>query len=109
MSATVTRTLTNIKTNLTRNNGNISGIDPQLVAELLASITGLLNSIADNTAPVERIYNVLSEYVDYVKGGSNVTTSGGNPDNRVNMPTGNNDIDSNIQGLVASLAAIARG
>jgi len=109
MTAAVTKTLTSIKSDLTKSGGRVSGIDPSLVADLLASITGLLDSIAANTAPTEKIYNVLSEYVDYVKGNSNQTGSTRDSNQKVNMPTNTNDIDSNLVGLVQTLTAIARG
>ena len=108
LKSSVTKTLSNIKTSLTKSNGNISGIDPTLVADLLSSITTLLNSIANNTAPTEKIYDALTEYIDYVKGNKASTTSSSS-NTQVNIPTSNEEIDSNLAGLVSTLAAIARG
>ena len=34
-----------------------------LVEKLISSIVAVLNKIADNTAPVEKIYAALSEYL----------------------------------------------
>jgi len=111
MSAVVTKTLNNIKTNLTNNGGSMSGVDPSLVTDLLTAITSLLNSISENTAPTEKIYAALTDYIEYVKGNkeSNQTTTNNQNTNKVNMPTTTNDIDTNIASLVSTLSAIARG
>lgn len=109
VTKTVTRTLNKLKKNLTgglSNNGYIrGGIDPDLVEDLLMSITTLLNSINSNTAPVQQIYDVLSEYVNYVKTGKAPTVT----NDRVSMPRNNNEVDNNFANLVTTLAAIARG
>lgn len=105
LSATVTRTLTSIKSNIS-NGESYRGIDPALITELLGSITTLLNSIANNTAPTERIYNALTEYIDFVKGNK---SNRSNATDRVNMPTNDDEIQASIAGLVNSLSAIARG
>ena len=110
----VTATLTKIKDNLTKvknnrssNSSNSSGIDPSLVTELLASITKLLDSIATNTAPTEKIYAALSEYIDYVKG--NNKTTGTKTAEKVQIPTNSEEVDGNLANLVATLSAIAAG
>lgn len=110
----VTATLTKIKDNLTKvknnrssNSSNSSGIDPSLVTELLASITKLLDSIATNTAPTEKIYAALSEYIDYVKGNSK--TTGTKTAEKVQIPTNSEEVDGNLANLVATLSAIAAG
>ena len=108
----ITTTLSNFRTNLSRNryssSGGSTGIDPVLVTNLLVSITSLLDSIASNTAPTERIYTALVEYINYVKG-ENASTTNKSAKEKVNMPTTNDDIDANLAGLVSTLAAIARG
>ena len=109
LTKTVTKTLTNLKKNLTggiNNNGysNSGTIDAELVESLLVSITQLLNSINSNTAPTQQIYNALKEYIDYVKGNKTTTST-----NQVSMPTNNNEVDTNFANLVTTLAAIARG
>jgi len=108
MKTSVTNTLSSIKSSLTKSNGNISGVDPSLVAELLSSITSLLNNIANNTAPTERIYNALTEYIDYIKG-NKTSSSSSSSNEQVTMPRSNDEIDSNLAGLVSTLAAIAKG
>ena len=108
---TVTKTLSNFRTNLlgtSSYDNNSSGIDPALVADLLSSITSLLDSIANNTAPTEKIYDALTEYIDYVKGNKGTTTSS-KVTEKMDMPKSTDDIDSNLAGLVSTLAAIARG
>lgn len=108
MKTSVTNTLSSIKSSLVKSNGNMSGVDPALVTELLASITSLLNSIANNTAPTERIYNALTEYIDFVKG-NKTSSSTSSSNEQVTMPRSNDEIDSNLAGLVSTLAAIAKG
>ena len=103
----ITTTLTNFRSNLTGSvSTGSSGIDPTLVADLLASITSLLDSIASNTAPTEKIYEALTEYIDYIKG--NKGTSARSSE-QIEIPKSSEDIDSNLAGLVSTLAAIARG
>jgi hypothetical protein len=108
IKTSVTNTLSSIKSSLTKSNGNISGVDPSLVAELLSSITSLLNNIANNTAPTERIYNALTEYIDYIKG-NKTSSSSSSSNEQVTIPRSNDEIDSNLAGLVSTLAAIAKG
>ena len=109
LTKTVTKTLTNLKKNLTggiSNNGytNNGSIDAELVENLLVSITSLLNSINNNTAPTQQIYDALKEYIDYVKGNKSSTST-----DQVAMPTNSNEVDTNFANLVTTLAAIARG
>ena len=114
-SEAVTATLTKLKDNLTKvkKSGNYSGtgIDPTLVTDLLAAITKLLDSIANNTAPTQQIYTALTEYIEYVKGESdkNKSTNNYSSKNKVQMPTNNTEVDSNLSNLITTLSAIAAG
>lgn len=105
--------LTNIS-NRTRSTS--SEINPQLVAELLKSITNILNNIAANTAPVEKIYQVLSTYINAggasgLKSDNKVVVNKKNNSNSSNQPSGGDsgEIDSNISTLVGVLAELAKG
>jgi hypothetical protein len=114
LAKTTTNILNKMKSNLTgdlANNGattsvSYSGVDPALVTELLSAITTLLNSIANNTAPTQQIYDVLVEYIEYVKTGTKSTK---NATNTQQVPTSSDEVDTNLANLVTTLAAIARG
>ena len=93
------------------NAGNAGTISPELVAQLLSSITALLESIANNTAPVAQIYSALRAYMQ-AGGGTHEEEA-----NRVtpvdNHPSGagatDDTVDANIQSLVGVLAQLAKG
>ena len=114
LAKTTTNILNKMKSNLTgglANNGtstsvSYTGVDPTLVTELLSAITTLLNSIANNTAPTQQIYDVLVDYIDYVKTGTKSTR---NATNTQQVPTSSDEVDTNLANLVTTLAAIARG
>ena len=104
-----TRILNNIKSNI--ETGSKSGsISPDVVERLIRSITNVLELIASNTAPVEKIYKLLSEYIN--------SKSDPKKQNTTNTPTtaiinNKNDfekeIDVAIVNLVGTLGEIARG
>ena len=91
--------------NNTSVNYNTSGVDPALVNKLLDSIAVLLESISNNTAPINKIYEVLTTYLSGK--GNNITS---NKTSSIDTQTNTSDeIDSNVVNLVNTLAAIARG
>ena len=100
------------------NDGTIS---VELFIKFIKAISGLLNTVANNTSPIGQIYDVLSNNLGKNNNSSGSATSktatGANTTS--NEKTGNNsgsfggssdlDIDSNIKGLTDVLAAIAKG
>ena len=103
--------LNNVKTSVA-NAGQAGAISPELVAQLLASITALLEKVADNTAPVSSIYAALKAYL--ASGGASGTSDNVPKVTPVKNPDAaamNNDdtVDKNIQSLVGVLAQLAKG
>lgn len=94
------------------NNGNVS---KDTVLKLVDSIGNILNSIAKNTVPVEKIYELLAEYIK--NGGSmsntNTTETNSRPSPKSSNVKTNNvpdqEIDANIHALAETLAALAKG
>ena len=78
-------------------------VSADLVNKLLQAITALLSTIADNTAPIEKIYNAL---VTYTKG--NNTTTKHEKGETTTTSTGT-DVDENFTALVGVLAQLAKG
>lgn len=110
-----TAMLNNIKQNV-QTRASSGSISTDTVNRLIKSITNLLQSIADNTADISSIYNVLKSYV--AGGGSN---NDSNKDTAIkktkvkpstvssSIASGSDEIDSNIVSLVGVLADIAKG
>ena len=100
-----TSMLNDIKRSISENNTSGS-IDSKVVEKLITAITGLLQSIASNTAPVQLIYDLLNSYL----GNKNSTT---NNSESATTQTQNNmtnkEVDENVKNLVGALAAIAKG
>ena len=79
-------------------------VSADLVNKLLQAITALLSTIADNTAPIEKIYNALITYTGkawntstkHDKGETTSTSTGG-------------EVDENFTALVGVLAQLAKG
>ena len=86
---------------------NAGTISADLVSKLLSSIIAVLETISKNTVPVDKIYQLLSEYLG--KGG---TTTPNTP-NQTSSTSSSFDIpkevDANIKYLANNLAAIAKG
>jgi len=100
--------LTNISKNASKSN---SGISPELVTKLLTSITQILQNIANNTAPVGKIYQALLAYVQ-AGGDSGIKNDTPTPikvDKTKNNQTPEPEIDSSIANLVGVLAELAKG
>ena len=100
--------LTNISNTASRSN---SGISPELVTKLLTSITQILQNIANNTAPVGKIYQALLAYVQ-AGGDSGIKNDNPTPikvDKTRNNQTPEPEIDSSIATLVGVLAELAKG
>jgi cell wall-associated NlpC family hydrolase len=90
------------------------GVSADLVNQLIASITKILNSINNNTAPIEKIYNALNDYIKSKSSGGasgieNNTSTGTTNINNINVSGSSNEIDSNLAGLVGVLAELAKG
>ena len=82
----------------------------ELVNKLLESITGILNTIAQNTAPVDKIYKVLVSYLS--ASGSGSTNNGPTVVKERTKSHGSNDyadMESNISTLAGVLAELAKG
>lgn len=98
--------------NLGANAAKSSGISPELVTRLLTSITQILERIANNTAPVNQIYQAL---VAYIQSGGNSGISEKTTPIKVPKSQNNNqqnvepEIDSGIMTLVGVLAELAKG
>ena len=90
------------------NNGTISN---DIVVKLLDAITKLLANIANNTAPVDKIYNALTTYLS---GGASGTKDTNTKDTNVKKNTSKNkvkslEVDSSVVSLVGVLAELAKG
>jgi hypothetical protein len=90
------------------------GIDPQLVNKLIEAFSKLLGSIATNTAPIDKIYQLLAS------GQINVNTAGtsSTEENRTTpestavagkVAAHSNNISEQLVNLSGVLAAIAKG
>ena len=104
--------LEQISTNAASNNNKGGGISPELISQLLSAITSILNTIANNTAPVDKIYQALVAYLE--SGGSSGINSKGNTTININKSpekaaVGAEEVDSKIKSLVATLADLAKG
>lgn len=105
-----TNMLSNIKTDVTTK-AKSGSISPELVAQLLQSITNILNTVANNTAPISKIYNALTALLSSGTSGSGssmekVTVKKDNKPQAISQST---EIDSNIATLVNTLAELAKG
>ena len=105
-----TTILNNARTSVA-NAANAGTISPELVAQLLSSITALLESIANNTAPVAQIYTALKAYMQ--AGGGSHKEESSKVTAMDNHPSGasqtDDTVDANIQSLVGVLAQLAKG
>ena len=111
IAASTTSMLTNIK-NSVASKGSAGQISTDTVNKLITSITNLLQSIANNTADISAIYNVLKTYVS--GGGSSnkqpVVVKKSIPAPKpTTTSSGSDEVDSNIVSLVSVLADIAKG
>jgi cell wall-associated NlpC family hydrolase len=112
-----TSMLSNIKQDV-QSRASSGSISTDTVNKLITSITNLLQSIANNTADITSIYNVLKSYV----AGSGSKDNSNKDDTVVKKTTskpktsivssstnnGSDEIDSNIVSLVSVLADIAK-
>lgn len=99
-----TSMLNDIKRSITENKTSGS-IDSKVIEKLISAITGLLQSIASNTAPVQLIYDLLNSYLGNKN--SNTNTESTTTQTQNNMT--NKEVDENVKNLVGALAAIAKG
>ena len=103
-NSSITMETTRMLNQLSRRAQSSSGtVSADLVNKLLQAITALLSTIADNTAPIEKIYNAL---VTYTKG--NNTTTKHEKGETTTTSTGT-DVDENFTALVGVLAQLAKG
>jgi hypothetical protein len=106
--------LNQIATSAASNNNSSKGISPELVTQLLSAITGVLEKIADNTTPINGIYQALAAYLE-AGGASGIDNNKGNQIININRAPqkaaagGGDEIDPNIKSLVATLAELAKG
>ena len=75
-----------------------------LMQQLITAIITILQAIADNTAPVEKIYEALSGLSSNSSKSSNTTAN-----TATISSSSSDDIDSNFKSVVSQLAAIAKG
>lgn len=103
-----TNMLNNIKTQV---QSNSSGISTDLVQRLIESITNVLNMIANNTAPIEQIYTLLSQYTgksaESTAAQAGATVGAKEVEN--NISDSSDTVSNNISNLAGVLAEIARG
>ena len=99
-----TSMLNDIKRSISENKTSGS-IDSKVVEKLITAITGLLQSIASNTAPVQLIYDLLNSYIGNKNSNTNTEST---PTQTQNNMT-NKEVDENVKNLVGALAAIAKG
>ena len=100
-----------------------SGIDPEVVNRLLSAITSLLANIADNTSPIEKIYDALIEYFKIATNSTPTEETGGASklsfkstkqqiapkQSASKNVSASGSIDSSLKELVGVLAEIAKG
>ena len=99
ISAQTTDMLNNMKNTIVKQ-GNSGAISADLVQKLIQAIIGILEKIADNTAPVSQIYQAL---ISNKSSNNNSTVV-------VDKSSSNNyEVDSNIRNLVGTLAELAKG
>lgn len=108
-SAIVSSMLNEVASNVSSSAKNSATVSKELVAQLLESITNILNSIADNTAPVSKIYNALVAYMGSGSGSSMDKVTVKKKDTSSQSASSNTEIDSNLKGLVGVLAELAKG
>ena len=99
-----TSMLNDIKRSISENK-TYGSIDSKVVEKLITAITGLLQSIASNTAPVQLIYDLLNSYIGNKNSNTNTEST---PTQTQNNMT-NKEVDENVKNLVGALAAIAKG
>ena len=99
ISVQTTDMLNNMKNTIVKQ-GNSGTISADLVQKLIQAIIGILEKIADNTAPVSQIYQAL---ISNKSSNNNSTVV-------VDKSSSNNyEVDSNIRNLVGTLAELAKG
>jgi hypothetical protein len=108
-STSITAQTTKMLNQLSRNAIAKSGsgtVSADLVNKLLEAITALLSTIADNTAPIEKIYKAL---VDYTDGNTTKTKASKKHEKGEKVSTNTSEVDENITTLVGVLAQLAKG
>lgn len=93
--------LNNLKNTIVQQ-GNSGSISTDLVVKLVKAIIDILEKIANNTAPVGKIYQELSSKSSNGSNNSTVIVNNGSSKNDF-------EIDSNIKSLVGTLAELAKG
>ena len=104
MVATTTNMLNNLSNNI-KDAGSRGTISSDLVEKLLNAIIGILQTIANNTSSVERIYQTLTGIAKTNLANTAITAKTAEK----NSSAANAEVDSNIVNLVGTLAAIAKG
>ena len=107
-----TNMLTNLRNNISASSPKSGGshsrsgaISAEVIEKLLASIIKVLDTISSNTSSVDKIYQVLSAYVQ--SGGSNAKALAAAK--AAEASSNNTEIDSTIVDLVGTLAQLAKG
>ena len=95
--------------NIANKASHSNGIPQETVVKLIETITQLLGSIANNTAPIDQIYKALVSYMQ--SGGASGSTApvAVKTKEKPDPATINKDIDSNVKALVGVLADLAKG
>lgn len=106
MVAETKNMLNTLKSDVTAR-GKSGSISADLVEKLLQAIIGILNTISNNTGSVDKIYQLLSDYLG--KGNTPSSSSSSRTSNISNNNQIMGEVDVNIRSLVGTLAAIAKG
>ena len=85
-----------------------SGIPQETVIKLIDTISQLLASIANNTAPIDKIYNALVSYLQS-GGASHTAPQAIKMNNKKEKDTGAKEVDEKVKALVGVLADLAKG
>jgi cell wall-associated NlpC family hydrolase/ElaB/YqjD/DUF883 family membrane-anchored ribosome-binding protein len=100
-------TTSQIRAIVNANTGS-KGIDPAMVNKLIGAIAEVLKNIADNTSPIEKIYQILVQSLS-AGGSEQNTTQPIKPANKkIDIPS-SADLDSSLIALAGTLAQLAKG
>ena len=109
--ANTTGMLSNLQSSLrnARTTSSGGGVSADLVNKLLESITSLLQSIANNTAPIEKIHNALLSYMSSGGGSKAPNEKVETVKSPKQTPAPKTEVDSSISALAGILAELAKG
>jgi cell wall-associated NlpC family hydrolase len=100
--------LDNVATNAT-NRYRAGGISPALLTQLITAISAVLLAIANNTAPVQQIYELLAGYTSVSTKNQKAQLEAATAAAKEAAKNSEQDVSDSFMGLVGVLAEIARG